>query len=209
MQHQLDARQQAIIPIAAFTATGQSEKLDAALNAGLDAGLTLNEAKEILQQLYAYCGFPRSLNGLACLMSVVKNRRERGITDPEGNPATPPTEGWDSFLAGSCTQTQLVGHPVSGPLFDFAPAIDVWLKAHLFGDIFQRDVLNWKMRELATISALAVLGGVDSQLKSHFAICLNIGITTDQLIEFIAILEQHCGAEIATNARALVDECRG
>lgn len=47
MQYQLDARQQAIIPIAAFTATGQMEKLDVALNAGLDAGLTLNEVKEI------------------------------------------------------------------------------------------------------------------------------------------------------------------
>lgn len=64
------------------------------------------------------------------------------------------------------------------------------------------------MRELATVSALAVLGGVNSQLKSHFAISLNIGMTTDQLIEFIAILEQHCGTEIATNARAVLDECR-
>ena len=66
MQYQLDARQQAIIPIAAFTATGQMEKLDVALNAGLDAGLTLNEA-----QLYAYCGFPRSLNGRSCYARTV------------------------------------------------------------------------------------------------------------------------------------------
>ncbi len=32
----------------------------------LDAGLTLNEA-----QLYAYCGFPRSLNGLSCYARTV------------------------------------------------------------------------------------------------------------------------------------------
>ena len=71
MQYQLDARQQAIIPIVAFTATGQMEKLDVALNAGLDAGLTLSEVKEILLQLYAYCGFPRSLNGLSCYARTV------------------------------------------------------------------------------------------------------------------------------------------
>lgn len=41
-------------------------KLNAALNQGLDAGLTINETKEILIQLYAYTGFPaasmRSMN---------------------------------------------------------------------------------------------------------------------------------------------------
>ena len=173
----------------------------------LDAGLTLNEVKEILLQLYAYCGFPRSLNGLSCFMSVVKSRSEKGLSDDEGRTATPPPADWNSVQAGSLTQTQLVGQPVSGPLFDFAPAIDVWLKAHLFGDIFQRDVLDWQDREWVTVSALAVLGGVNSQLKSHFAICLNIGILPEQLSEFITILEQHCGAGIGENARTVLDEC--
>lgn len=207
MSNHLNARQLAVVPIAAFTATGQPDKLEAALNAGLDAGLTLNEVKEILQQLYAYCGFPRSLNGLSCLMSVVNGRKEKGIVGPEGKSATPQPADWNSLLAGSQTQTQLVGQPVSGPLFDFAPAIDTWLKAHLFGDIFQRDVLDWPTRELATVSALAVLGGVNSQLKSHFAISLNVGFRPEQLIEFITLLEQDCGAEIAENARAVLDEC--
>ena len=49
------------IPIAAFTANGDLEKLRTALSAGLDAGLTVNEIKEILVQMYAYVGFPRSL----------------------------------------------------------------------------------------------------------------------------------------------------
>jgi hypothetical protein len=40
------------IPIAAFTANGDLEKLRTALSAGLDAGLTVNEIKEILVQMY-------------------------------------------------------------------------------------------------------------------------------------------------------------
>lgn len=44
----LSARQQVIPLIAASMASSQMDKLNAALNQGLDAGLTINEAKEIL-----------------------------------------------------------------------------------------------------------------------------------------------------------------
>lgn len=54
----LSASQQAIPLIAASMASSQMDKLNAALNQGLDAGLTINETKEILVQLYAYTGFP-------------------------------------------------------------------------------------------------------------------------------------------------------
>ena len=64
----LSSKQQAIAPIAAATAIGDMPRLNAALNEGLDAGLSVSEAKEILIQLYAYAGFPRSLNALGELM---------------------------------------------------------------------------------------------------------------------------------------------
>jgi 4-carboxymuconolactone decarboxylase len=54
----LTARQHAIVTISAFTAKGNLPQLHDALTKGLDAGLTVNEAKEVLVQLYAYCGFP-------------------------------------------------------------------------------------------------------------------------------------------------------
>ncbi len=60
----LNAKQEKIVTIAAFTANGDLDKLKAALNEGLDAGLTVNETKEVLVQMYAYAGFPRSLNGI-------------------------------------------------------------------------------------------------------------------------------------------------
>lgn len=206
MQNLLDARQQAVIPVAAFTANGDMENLTCALNDGLDAGLTVNEIKEILVQMYAYCGFPRSLNGLACFMAVMNARKDKGIQDEEGRPATPQPQDWDSLTSGTENQTRLVGRAVSGPLFDFAPAIDVYLKAHLFGDIFQRDVLDWQTRELATIAALAAIVGANSQLKSHFAISMNNGLTAAQFRAFTEVLAAKCGAEIANNASTVLEQ---
>lgn len=80
----LNAKQQGIIAIAAFTANGDQEKLKSALNKGLDAGLTVNEIKEILVQMYAYAGFPRSLNGIGTFMAVMDERKAKGVKDEEG-----------------------------------------------------------------------------------------------------------------------------
>jgi 4-carboxymuconolactone decarboxylase len=71
----LSTKQQSMIPIAAFTANGDLEKLKTALRDGLDAGLTVNEIKEILVHLYAYTGFPRSLNGIHTFMAVLDERQ--------------------------------------------------------------------------------------------------------------------------------------
>lgn len=204
MADRLDVRQQAVIPIAAFTAAGNMSKLETALNNGLDNGLTVNEIKEILVQLYAYCGFPRSLNALGTLMTVVEARRQAGTEDETGRSASPLPVNWDSLTSGSKNQTQLVGQPVTGVLFDFAPVIDQFLKSHLFGDIFQRDVLDWQTRELATISALAAMSGVTNQLRSHYAISLNTGLTPAQLQHFTDILESTCGPEMADSSRQIL-----
>ena len=60
----LDGRQQSMVLVSAYTANGDLERLRPALIQALDAGLSINEVKEVLTHLYAYIGFPRSLNGL-------------------------------------------------------------------------------------------------------------------------------------------------
>jgi 4-carboxymuconolactone decarboxylase len=87
----LNGQQQSIVSIAALTAIGDLQHLKTELNTGLDAGLTVNEIKEILVQLYAYCGFPRSLNGISTFMKVVEERTAKGIQDVTGKEATPVT----------------------------------------------------------------------------------------------------------------------
>ena len=92
-------------------------------------------------------------------------------------------------------QTKLVGQPVKGEVFEFAPAIDQFLKEHLFGGIFGRDNLDWKTRELATIAALAALGGVENQLRSHFGVGMYNGLTAAQLTHLVSIIQSNIGTK--------------
>jgi quercetin dioxygenase-like cupin family protein/alkylhydroperoxidase/carboxymuconolactone decarboxylase family protein YurZ len=196
----LSAKQQGIIPIAAFTAKGDLEKLKGSLNEGLDAGLTINEIKEILVQMYAYAGFPRSLNGITTFMGLLEERQRKGIKDVPGKEPNPMPANRSSIELGTEIQTRLIGAPATGKYITFAPAIDAFLKGHLFGDIFGRDNLDFQSRELATISALASMEGVNPQLQSHLNVGLNTGLTEAQLRSLIAILEANVGTKEAANA---------
>lgn len=197
----LSAKQQAIPLIAASMATSDMQRLDAALNQGLDAGLTVGEVKEILVQLYAYVGFPRSLNALGELMKVEEARKQRGFHDAPGRePSRAIPTGEALLAAGKANQTKISGAPVKGPLFDFAPVINQFLQAHLFGDIFERDNLDWQSRELATVGALAATPGVESQLRSHMAASMRVGLTAGQLRQLIQVLAEHGDADAAKRA---------
>lgn len=201
MNTTLSNKQQAIAPIAAFAASGHMPGLKIALYDGLEAGLTVNEIKEILVQLYAYAGFPRSLNALGAFQQVLGEREAKGIRDEPGKEAGPVPTGTTSLERGTKVQTTLVGVPVKGGLMDFAPAIDEFLKAHLFGDIFDRDNLDWQSREIATVSALASMDGVESQLRSHCRISRNVGLTAEQMQDLAAVLR----AKVAESTGKKVD----
>jgi 4-carboxymuconolactone decarboxylase len=205
----LTSRQQATAAIAAFTAAGQLPPLREALTDGLRAGLTISEINEILVQMYAYAGFPRSLNGIGTFMALLDERRATGASDPAGRQPTELPAGTDVLELGTENQTRLVGAPVTGALFTFAPAIDQFLKTHLFGDIFARDNLDWQSREIATVAALASLDGVESQLQSHIGIALNTGLTGTDLRALASVLRARVGRPSADRAQDAVDKVLG
>lgn len=201
----LTPRQLAIGPIAAATAQGNMPALALALNTGLDAGLTVSELKEVLVQLYAYAGFPRALNALGAFMKTLEDRKRQGLRDAPGREPGPVPTGASLLEHGTANQTRLSGAPVRGPLFDFAPAIDQFLKTHLFGDIFERDNLDWSSRELATVAALSALTGVEAQLQAHVRISLNVGLTLPQLRLFAGKLAAQGQTDAAGRLAAALD----
>ena len=101
MKNVLNEKQQCMAAIACLEAKGDIDGLTVAINAGFDAGLTVSEIKEALSQLYAYTGFPRSLNALGTLQSVVNTRRQQGKACEEGKDADPMAEGYDALKQGT------------------------------------------------------------------------------------------------------------
>ncbi len=207
----LDGRQQSIVTIAALTATGDLENLRSALKGGLDSGLTVNEIKDVLVQMYAYCGFPRSLNGIGAFMSILEEWKNRGVTDVEGKTSTPITDG-DKYERGRKTLETLTGKPQSKPapgFGEFSPAIDRFLKEHLFADIFDSDVLSHQQRELATISALAAMSGVEPQLESHISMGMNTGLNERELDQAFDLIEKSVSKVQAEAARRALAKVAG
>ena len=206
---QLTAKQQAIVPIAAYTATGELQRLKPALQDGLDARLTVNEIKEVMVHLYAYCGFPRSIRGLQTFMEVLDEREAEEISDVLGADASPVSDEISKYERGKKNLEELIGRPITGPQSGyaaFAPVIEIFLKEHLFADLFDRDVLTFAERELVTISVLGSIGGVEPMLRSHLTICLNLGFTPEQLEEFIGIIKSTIGKKEARDAQAVLNE---
>ena len=206
VENTLNPKQQSIIAISSFTANGDLEKLKSALNEGLDAGLTVNEIKEILVQLYAYAGFPRSLNGINTFMAVMDERKAKGISDKEGREASPMPANWNRDEYGAQVRARLGGRdtiPAPSGYQLFAPAIDTFLKEHLFADIFARDVLDRKARELCTIAALASLPGLGGQLQFHMGGAMNCGLSPEELEGFLDLLAARVGRQEADAARTV------
>jgi quercetin dioxygenase-like cupin family protein/alkylhydroperoxidase/carboxymuconolactone decarboxylase family protein YurZ len=208
-KNSLTEKQRSIISISALTAKGDLQALKPALNTGLDADLTVNQIKEVLVHLYAYCGFPRSIRGLQTFMEVLDERKSRGINDKSGAEASPINQENSKYERGKKVLGELTKTPQEKPATGygaFAPVIDSFLKEHLFADIFERDVLTYIERELVTISVISAIGGAEPMLKSHLAICLNVGLTPAQLTEFSEIIEKTLGEKEASDAKTVVND---
>ena len=198
-ESEMTEKQKSIVEISAFTANGNLEGLKESINLGLDNGLTVNEVKEIMVQLYAYCGFPRSLNALGVLSNTVDERKASGKETEVGIESTPIPSDRNSLVYGTQVQTEIVGMEVKGGIYEFAPMADRYLKAHLFGDIFGQDILDYRTRELVTVAALASMDGVNPQLQAHIGISRNVGVTNEELNGIVEVLKAKLGNEKADN----------
>ena len=182
----LTKRQKGLAACACLMAQGDLERLEPAVKMALDNGVTINELKEAFSQLYAYTGFPRSLNALGVLSKVLEDKQTKW---QEGRSWTRPAE-WDDAKAayelGVKNQTQLSGRPFD---YDFCPQDDYYLKSHLFGDIFAGDQLSHADREIVTVAALSGLEGVAPQLAAHKRGAVNMGNSQELVDELCAWLD--------------------
>ena len=205
----LNDREQAIVAIASYTGKGDLEHLKSALAEALEAGMTINEINEVLIHAYAYCGFPRSLRAIQTFMQVVDARKANGINDTVGREASTATNNKSRYALGRDVLAEISGTPADAPKTGyaiFAPTIERFLKEHLFADLFERDLLTYRERELATVSILAGVGGVEPLAYGHMSICLHLGITAEQLSALLNIVETNLGKTYSEPLRGVLNQ---
>ena len=205
----LTSREQAIVAVASYTGKGDLEHLKAAFVRALEAGMTINEVNEVLIHAYAYCGFPRSLRAIQTFMRVVDERKANGINDKVGREASVITDSGNRYERGRDVLAEISGVSADAPKAGyalFAPVIERFLKEHLFADLFERDLLTYRERELATVSILAGVGGVEPMFKSHAAICLHLGIMPEQLSALLNIVETNLGKNYSEPLRIVLNQ---
>ncbi|WP_231424847.1 carboxymuconolactone decarboxylase family protein [Pedobacter sp. Leaf250] len=202
----LNFRQKSLVSIAALTASGNQQLLEVEATKALDSGLSINEAKEVLIQLAAYAGFPRSLNAINILKKVTEERKAKGINDIEGKTPQTLDARVNKYELGKGNLEKLSGKPETSKAgyAQFVPVIEVFLKEHLFADIFSRGVLSYQDRELVTVSALAALGDVDSQLQAHLNLSLYNGLTSLQLDQMFKIVGELVGKSQAAAGKTVL-----
>ncbi len=75
-----------------------------------------------------------------------------------------------------------------------------------FGELYTRDVLDPRTRELCTVAALTVQGFALPELKVHVKGALNCGATREEIVEVITQMIAYCGFPAATNGLLVAKE---
>lgn len=194
-------QRQSLAAIAALEAKGDLAGLAKAIDEGLDGGLTVAQIKEALSQLYAYTGFPRSLNALGTLQKVVSDREAAGKMTVQGEDGPVLPKNFDALKVGTEVQTKLSGRSFD---YEFCPREDYYLKVHLFGDIFSGIALKPDEREIVTVSAISALEGCAPQLASHARGAMNMGVPEAELRSLPAVLEDKVGSQEAWRLRRAI-----
>ena len=92
------------------------------------------------------------------------------------------------------------GQQVVEALQGIAPDFGKYLIEFPFGDIYSRNGVDLKTREIAVIAALAALGNARPQLKIHLRACLNVGCSRTEITEILMQMAVYAGFPAALNA---------
>lgn len=92
------------------------------------------------------------------------------------------------------------GVNVIAALGDISPELAHQVVAWGFGEIYSRPGLAPRDRQLVTLGMLTALGGCEPQLDVHVNAALNVGLTSQEIIEALLHSAVYCGFPRALNA---------
>ena len=195
----LDDKTRELITITVLATNQTLPQLKAHTNAALNIGVTPIEIREVVYQTAPFIGFPKVLNALDTINEVFKSRN---IELPLENKGTV-TES-ERFEKGNDKQYPLYGNAMKQNMQDlpgeFAEVIPRILTELCFGDLYTRDGLDIKTRELIIFCALAALGGTERQMASHAVGNLKVGNSKETLLSAMVHCFPYIGFPRVSNA---------
>jgi 4-carboxymuconolactone decarboxylase len=206
----LDLKSKEIAVVAALTALGNAEpQLKVHLNGALNVGCTINEVKEVILQMSVYSGFPSCINAMNAFKYVINTRENQSIADKAGiKPGYEEILDADRYETGVKELSKLDSKQVEVLEMEYNEFFPKLVKfiIHSYADIFTRNNLELKYREIATIAALTAMGNAKPQLKFHINAGLNIGLTTEEIKEIMLLLTVYSGFPSAINGTNILKE---
>lgn len=98
------------------------------------------------------------------------------------------------------------GERVIQTLEGIAPDVGRYILAFAFGDIYEKDTLSFREREIITITSLLTQGDTKNQLIVHINGSLNVGITKEEIIEVFTHCIPYVGFPKVLNAIMIAKE---
>lgn len=201
----LSDREAALVTIAALTASQGLEALPAHAGAALRVGASPADIREALYQCAGYVGFPRVEAALRVVNPVLQKHGASLPLAPEGT-----VDEATRLAAGLAVQKKIFGEENIDALRNNAVAgqkaiVANYLSAFCFGDLYTRKVLDLKLRELVTFSAIVALGGCDPQARAHAAANVSVGNTKQNLVDALAVMLPLIGFPRTLNGLAAVN----
>ena len=185
-----------IAVVAALTAMGNAApQLKVHINGALNVGVSPEELVEVILQMSSYSGFPSAINGINTLKEVLQEKKIDFEPVPE-------KQGGDRFTRGVKWLSRLDENQVEvlkENFRDIAPDFTEFVVCFGYGDIYSRNNLGPKMRQIATIAALTAMGTAQPQLAFHIRAGLNVGLTREEITETIILMIVYAGFPAAIN----------
>ncbi len=197
----LDLKSKEIVVVAAMTALGNcTPQLKIHIAGALNTGSSAEEIIEVILQMSAYAGFPRCINAMISLKEVfeelkIKNqfRSESYDTNSSDNERMKKGEiELNNLFPG---QTNIL----NDTLGKISPDLVKFIIEFGYGDIYSRNLLSKKHRQIATIAALTAMGNSVSQLKFHIKAGMNIGLMAEEINEIMLLISVFAGFPAAIN----------
>lgn len=205
----LDLKSKEIAVVAALAAMGNAlPQLKVHINGALNTGSSINEVKEVILQISVYSGFPSCINAMNTLNEVLQDREKFGIIDEIGKTPTNLNQA-DRLKSGEQELSKLDSLQVErlrSAYNNFSPELVKFTLEYAYADIFSRDNLEEKFRQIATIAALTASGTAQPQLRFHINAGLNIGLSETEIKEIMLLMTIYSGFPSAINGTNVLKE---